>query len=53
MEMDLKETGWDNADLVDLAQDTEKRPVVLKTVKIFHISKDMGIYSLAEKLLAF
>jgi hypothetical protein len=35
--MNLKETEWENADWIDLAQYREKRLVVLNTVMTFRV----------------
>jgi hypothetical protein len=38
--MDLREIGWCVMDLIDLAQDRDKRRAVVSAVTNFHVSKN-------------
>jgi hypothetical protein len=53
VKMDLKETGWERVECIDLAQDRHQWLALINAVINFGFHKMLEISRLAEKLLAF
>ena len=52
VKMDLKETGWEGVDWMDLAQDRNKLWAVVNKVMNFQLSYNAGISGLAKGILS-
>ena len=48
--MDLKETGWEGMNQINVSQDCDKWQAVLKVVMNFWVQNKRGISGLAEEL---
>jgi hypothetical protein len=53
MRMDIRETGWEGVDWMNLAQDREQWRALVNTILNFAFHKSQGTYRLTGSLLGF